>query len=126
MLAWEVERREAEMAKKPVIIAGVTNVSPTLKAGAALSKFPTLRGYLIDTRYEGGDEPRQQSYLIIRPSPVAWSVVLKDPSTGLQLRGSAEQYDLLFGVLEALLTSPDCPWEVDPYAQPVGARKKKR
>lgn len=114
------------MAKRPELcVQGSSNVGPR-KLGNLLSKAPILAGFLLDTTYEGSDEVRQQSYIIIRPQGGTWFVTLKDPSTGLQLRVTVDSLDLVIGALEGLLTAPGCPWEIDHYASTNGARKRKK
>lgn len=122
----EVELREYNLAKKPEIISSNGSPTASLKAGSALSKFPTLRSYLIDTVYEGTTDPREPSFLIVRPSRGTWFITLKDPTTGLQIRTNVESYDMVLPALEALLTAPAVPWEVDPFHRPSGASKRRK
>lgn len=114
------------MAKRPEPLAATGTGGQAAKAGTILSKAPALRSYLTDLTYEGTDEVRLPSYLIIRPQGGSWHITLKDPSTGLQLRVSVESLDLMVGALESLLSAPSCPWEVDPWAKPAPVKKRRR
>lgn len=125
-LRLEIERRMAAMPKKPEPLAnGSASSTPALTAGARLGKTPALKSYLCDLTYEGTDERRMPSYLIIRPQGGSWHVTLKDPSTGLQIRASCGSYDLIEATLEGLLTAPGTPWEVDPWAD-VNKKPRRR
>lgn len=93
------------------------------KPTGQMAKFPHLADYLLSTRYDGSDDVRLPGYLIIRPSGGVWNVVLKDPTTGLQLRVATESLDLAWGALDALLAQPSCPWEIDAWAKPGRKRK---
>lgn len=94
--------------------------------GQTLKKFPNVASYLTDPVYEGSNERRELSSLIIRPGVAAWTVILKDPSTGSQLRCQCGSWDDLLPVLEGLLASAKTPWEVDKYSDIHRPKKGKK
>ena len=79
--------------------------------------FPNIRGFFLDTTYEGGTSPRQPGLLIVSVNPTGWTWTLKDPAAGTQLRISGPTWDDVQLLAEGLLADPRAPWVLDPYAQ---------
>lgn len=113
------------MPRKPEVTGGSQAAGVTWITCKLLTGCPILRSYLNDTVYEGTDEKRQCSTLIISPQRGVWHITLKDPSTATQLRVSVETLDKAFPTLEALLSSPGCPWEEDEWAAARLSKKRK-
>lgn len=122
----ELDEVAYTVPKKPEIAAGQGGAAPAAKVGGRLQRFPGLRGVLTDLLYEGTTERRKPGSLTIRADGGLWTAILRDPSSGMMLRVSAEAYDDLEPALDALLTAKVVPWEIDPYARPEGPRKGKR
>lgn len=114
------------MPKKPETGDSIVGKPTGAVPGTVLKKFPTLMGYLCDATWEGTDEKREFSYLIIRPGATYWSAILKDPATCAQLKALCSSWDDVLPTLEGLLASKSCPWEADPYANGSGFKKPKR
>lgn len=114
------------MPKRPTITADATGPMVAFKTGDILKRFPVLRSYLTETRYDDSTDRRQPSLLIIRPSGGLWNITLKDPSAAAQLRVAVDDLDKAFPALEALLISSECPWEPDEWQQQRGAKSRKK
>jgi hypothetical protein len=115
---------EIEVPKKPVASpGGDREVRRAAAVPKVMEKCPLLAGYLLDTSYEGGVEPREPSYLIVKAAGGEWLVTLKDPTEARQIRLRVTDLGTAWATLEALLTSDTCPWEDDVWA--AGRRPRK-
>lgn len=124
---WPPEEEYHVMPRPPVEgVAAAAAPATAAKHGKYLLSYPELRGYLLDLCYEGTGQPRVPSWLMIRPGAGHWTVTLKDPQERRLLRVMVEKEDMAFAALEALLTLPVVPWEVDQYAQELPGRRGKK
>lgn len=86
--------------------------------------LPNLMKHCAVTRYDDG-ESRWPGTAIIRTEGSTWKVILKDPSTALQLLCAASTLDDALALAELLLGAEKAPWESDPNAWTPGGKKKK-
>lgn len=101
------------------------NLPGAPSASVILSKCPTVREYITAKSYDNGD-PREVSVLRITTRGTQWQFTLTDPDYQLRLPVQASECDKGLLLLEALLQAPDAPWEHDPYAKEVKAKKGKK
>ena len=117
------EWKEYEV-KRPEIIGGEGAESvPHATPGKALEKFPNLSAALLHSRWDDG-EAKNPGILVIRPFGGTWKATLKIDGTGMVMRAESQEYNGLLPALEALLGAETPPWEPDPYAKPIGKKKR--
>lgn len=109
---------------RPTAADGGGEGKPAAKNSAVWAKVPRLAEHLVSTRYDDGPDQRLPGFLLVRPFGGAWHLTLKEPTAGLQLRVSAETFELALGALEALLGQPAPPWEVDAFAKPLTKKRR--
>lgn len=114
------------MPSKPELRADGEVSLKAAQPGLMLGEFPLVVSTLIDLKYDGTDERRLPGSLLVRPSAGVWLLILKDPSSALQLRAQAPTFEDALTSLELLLESEACPWETDPYAPVPRTQKKKK
>jgi hypothetical protein len=115
---------EPIMATRPNV-AGNSDVTQLhADGGSYLASFPAIRSILLDTRYDGSEALRRPGTLFIRAEGGRWLFILKDPSSGLQMKIGGPTFEDTLAALELVLASGDGPWELDPFA-PTAKKKKK-
>lgn len=114
-----------DMAQRPMARQDCDRDAKAAEKGRLLDAFPHVMSQLIDLRYDGGDQVRQPGTLYLRAAGGLWLGILKDPSSGLQLRVQGPTVEDMLTALELLLSCSDAPWEHDPYAKQPATKKKK-
>lgn len=120
-------QRRGRMPKRPEIAASIAAQAKAFDSTSLAKKYPVLASYLSDLYYEveTGKEPvpRKPSSVFLFPGNGFITAVLKESSTGLQLRVQVTSLELVWGALEQLLSSVNTPWEPD--ANPVKGKPKR-
>lgn len=86
------------------------------------ARLPNLVLHMAVVRYEDGT-PRQPGRLFFGTIGGSWQVTASEPSAGLRMNAVAATLDDALAALDALLGSPDAPWESDPYGQRQAHKK---
>jgi hypothetical protein len=113
------------MATKPELRQAAVGQLRAADPGLMLGEFPRVTGILLDLQYDSDGSSRMPGTLMVRPSSGLWLLILKDPSSALQVKVQGQTFEDSLAALELLLESPDCPWEHDPYAPAKKPGKKK-
>lgn len=92
-----------------------------------IRKFPLVADFLLNEEHEDCSE-RKVGVLIIRADQGQYAVTAKEPSSCVMLRYNASTWLEVLVNLEALLSAPKPPWQVDQFEQDrrVGSKKKSR
>lgn len=86
---------------------------------------PAMAEYLTVGRYADGSV-RQRSTVLIMASPGGgWRGCLTDKSNGRLLWAASDDLSTLMLALEALLTSPNCPWVAERANHQENGRTRK-
>lgn len=91
----------------------------------AFEGFPALREFFLAPAYDDG-ELREPGTMIVRVYGFQWSFILKETTSGRQLRVNADTWDAGIQMLEGFLKAKDAPWAVDPWSTGKTASKKKK
>lgn len=92
-------------------------------ATVLFESLPDLVRFFTATRYDDGTV-RQPGWIQVKIFNGSWQTVLKDRDSGLQLSVLAPTLDDSLALAEAMLRSDKAPWEVDPWANKSGRKKK--
>lgn len=84
---------------------------------------PSLMAALATVRYTDGS-PRENGWFMVRMQGTLYQVILKDPSTGMELQGVGPTVDDAFAAVELMLGMDRPPWQLDKYARAREPRKK--
>lgn len=88
------------------------------------TKYPSLAAHCAVLRYDDGT-PRKAGWYTVGTMGAAWTVTVKDPDGGCQLRCTGTTLDDAYAMADLLLGSDECPWEPDLWAQQRGKSNKK-
>lgn len=111
--------KEGKTVKMPDRTKLVGKGKPHAPVEGPLKVRPNLAGFLTDSTYEGGVNPREAGTVNFRAFAGAWSVTLRDPSSGTMIRLQVETLENLLDALEAVLSGKHVPWETDNFAKGV-------
>lgn len=98
---------------------GSESTGVTLPTSRLLAKLTIINELLASSAWEGG-EKRGQRRLTVQCEGGSVRVSLQVESPALRVSAVGRSIDDALASLEALLNSPDVPWEQDRY--PLGAR----
>lgn len=116
---------ESEAMKKPdPAAAAASSAAPAAAPGRFLAALPNLLEHLTVQQWEDGT-PRQVGRLFIRAERGMWVADLKEPNLGYLLSVTTPDLDEVFPALEAALSAPVVPWQVDQWAARKSPGKKK-
>lgn len=119
---------DEQMPIKKRVQSGELPVLPALSVeNVVLRKTPALVEFLAATAYEDGS-PRQPGYFTVRNRTIEYELTLYDPDAGMRVSIRARELDKVFFGAEAILCTPDAPWELDKYLwdkRPKEMKKKK-
>lgn len=76
------------------------------------------------TQYDDGDA-RKVGRITLTTHGSVWQADIKDPDTLQELRVSAPTLDELLALVARLLSSEECPWQPDVWAQQQNKKSKK-
>lgn len=88
---------------------------PEAEGGEWLENYPNLVEFLTATRYTDPPGPRRPGSMFIGTRFKLWTMILKCPNEGVQLRVEGVTPERLFHAAETFLATPGTPWEPDPY-----------